>query len=97
MGSVEAWRYTQRIAGLCWIAVGGGMTLLCVIAGVFMLMFNGGQAATLAMWAVGIELLLVVASWVFVNVMVLRKYDKDGNPRNTVEEISEEEYPEIEE
>ena len=94
MGSVEAWRYTQRIAGLCWIAVGGGMTALCLIAGIFMLLFNGGQAATLAMWAVGIELVLVIASWVFINVMVLRSYDKDGNPRNAVEVYEE---PEIEE
>lgn len=94
MGSVEAWRFTQRVAGLCWIAVGGGMTALCLIAGIFMLVLNGGQAATLAMWAVGIELLLIIASWVFINILVLKNYDKDGNPRNAVEE---EEYPEIEE
>ena len=69
----------------------------CVIGiilatGIFMLLLNGGQAATLAMWAVGIELLLVIASWVFINIMVLRNYDKDGNPKNAVEE-----YPETEE
>ena len=96
MGSVEAWRFTQRVAGLVWMAVGGGMTLLALAAGIFMLIFNAGQAATLAIWAVSIELILVILSWIVINVIVLRKYDKNGNLRGAVEMLPEEEYTETE-
>ena len=81
MGSVEAWRYTQKVAGLCWIVVGGAMAAVILGMGLFMLALNAGQAAVMAMWAVGIELVLIIASWVFINILVLRKYDRHGNPR----------------
>ena len=97
MGSVEAWRYAQRLAGLCWLALGGGMTVIALGLGFLALVFNAGQTAVMALWGVGAELLLVVASWIFVNAMVIKNFDKDGNPRNAVEDFPEEEYPEIEE
>ena len=96
MGSVEAWRFTQRVAGLIWMAVGGGMTLLALGAGIFMLIFNAGQAAVLAIWAVSIELLLVIISWAVINVIVMRKYDRHGNLRGAAVPEAEE-YPEEEE
>ena len=57
------------------------MAAIALGLGLFMLALNAGQAAVMAMWTVGIELVLIIASWIFINIMVLRKYDRHGNPR----------------
>ena len=88
MGSVEVWRFTQKLAGRCWMIVGGLMTAGVVVLGILMLALNAGNAAVMALWCVGFELVAVVGSWLFINIVVLKHYDKDGNPRS---EMAEEE------
>jgi len=84
MGSVEVWLFAQKLAGFCWMILGGALTVAMLITG---LILNGGSAYTMAVgaiWCISIELALVVISWVGINVVVLRFYDKDGNQRTTV-------------
>ena len=81
MGSVEVWRFTQKIAGLCWIALGGVLTVIMLIVGLFYGGMNAMEIVTSAVWCVGIELVLVIASWVGINMVVLKFFDKDGNRR----------------
>ena len=82
MGSVEVWRYTQRLAGKVWMLLGGAMAVLALVVSVI-LCFIGTQAVAVgAVVTVSIELVLVVASWVGINMVVLKFYDKDGNRRH---------------
>lgn len=79
MGSVEAWQYSQRMAGLFYMIVGGALTVIMLIISLF---FQGEKAIgmlTTALICVVIEVLIVLALHIFLNVLISRSYDKDGN------------------
>ena len=82
MGSVEAWQFTQRLAGVCWTALG---FLLTVIMALICNSFRGldtmemvQSAGTCLLWEIG----LIVASYIAINVTVFLRYDWKGNPRS---------------
>ena len=79
-GSDAAWRFAQRIAGMCWIAVGGGLFVITLIISLFYGLMNPLQMAITALVCVSVELLLVIAGQVFIHKRVLKFFDKDGNP-----------------
>ena len=78
MASLEAWTYTQRIAGLVWSALGAALTVIMSIVCAF---FRGMDPMDMA-WTAGIcmiiELVLVAAACSAINLVVMKKYDKDG-------------------
>ena len=79
MGSVEAWQYSQRVAGLFYMIVGGGLSVIMLIVSLF---FNGEKAIgmlTTALVCVVIEVLVVVALHAFLITFIGRSFDKDGN------------------
>lgn len=81
MGSVEVWQFTQRLAGRIWMVLGGIMSGATLVLGV-LLSFISAKAVTVgAVWIVGAELILVVGSWIAINMTVLKFYDKNGNRR----------------
>lgn len=81
MGSVGAWRFTQRLAGLVWGGLGLVLTVvMLVISGSYggkTVMDVVDSAVTCLIW----EIVLVAASVIFVNVQVMLRYDKNGAPR----------------
>lgn len=81
MGSVEAWRYTQRMAGLIWGVL--GLALTCV-----MFFVTGGygkipvvsmvdSAITCLVW----EIVLAVLSCIAINTLVMLSFDRSGGRR----------------
>ena len=81
MGSVEAWRFSQRIGGLVYIILGGVMTLGALVA--FIILLKGsiptiltGCAAVLV-----VELILVALTTVTLNILISVRYDRDGYRR----------------
>jgi uncharacterized membrane protein len=81
MGSVQAWQYAQHLSGLLYMIAGGALT---VLMGIISLFFRGESAfsmITTAVICVVIELLIVLALWIFLQFVLYRTYDKDGNPR----------------
>ena len=86
MASLEAWTYTQRLAGLVWSAMGAVLTIVLALicAG-----FRGMDPMDMAWTAVGCivaELVLVSGACIAINVTVMKKFDKDGFRRDEVEE-----------
>ena len=86
MASLEAWTFTQRIAGMVWTALGAVLTIVMALicAG-----FRGMDPMDMAWTAcicVIVELVLVAAACIAVNLVVMKKFDKDGYLR---EEYSE--------
>lgn len=81
MGSVEAWRYAQRLSGMFYMVLGG---VLLIVMAVISIGFDGMEAekmATTALICVIVEAVLALAAWIAVNILVMKAYDKDGNRR----------------
>ena len=81
MGSVQAWLFAQKLAGMGYMVVGGALTILI---GLISLTFRGRAAMAMinaAVVCVLLELLIVLALWIGLNVLIYRAYDKDGNRR----------------
>lgn len=82
MGSVEAWQFTQRLAGICWAVLGVGLTVIMA------LICNGfrgmeapamvSTAGTCLLWEIG----LIGVSYIAINVVVALRFDWRGNPRS---------------
>ena len=82
MGSVEAWRFTQFIAGLVWTAIGLILTI------VMLLVINGyrnmdmmeavNSAIVCVLWEIG----CIVVSCLGINITALVIFDRKGNRRS---------------
>ena len=81
MGSVQAWRFTQRIAGMIW----GGLGIVLTVV---MLVISGGyggkpvldivdSALTCLIW----EIVLAAVSCVAINVIVMLNFNSQGGLR----------------
>ena len=81
MGSVQVWRFTQRLDGVVF----GGMCILLTILGIIgcVVMSSGNplNAADKALVFIIIQLALSVAAYLFVEIFVAMHYDKEGNPK----------------
>ncbi len=83
MGSVEAWQYTQRLAGAVWSLLGLVLVIWMAIAGVGLV----GLPATDAMAKVAVWLLwqagaLLLSRWA-INLVVFLRYNRKGNRRQS--------------
>jgi hypothetical protein len=81
MGSVEAWRFTQRLAGITWTVLGLALTVA-----MFVLTRKFGRldaydvvwtGVKYILWEVG----LVAASSLFINTVVMSQFTYDGELR----------------
>ena len=81
MGSVEAWRFAQKLAGLGYLILGGALTVIVGIVSIFFNAENGVAMINTALICVIVELILVLIVWIGVQVLVLRVFDKDGKRR----------------
>ena len=81
MGSVEAWRFTQRLAGIVWTVLGlvlTGFMVLCSGKLVDMEVYDAiWTGAKYVLWEVG----LVIVSSIFINTMVMSQFTYDGEYR----------------
>jgi len=81
MGSEEAWRFTQRLAGAVWAVLGLALTIV-------MLLITGGfggkdvmdvisTGVTCLLWEIG----LAVVSCIAINLTVALRYNRRGDRR----------------
>ena len=81
MGSVEAWLFTQRLAGIVWGAMG---LVLTVIMGIVCLTFNAQdvmEVATKAFVCMMWQAVLAVISYFVISIIVMLRYDSKGYRR----------------
>ena len=83
MGSEEAWRFTQRLAGLVWGGLGLVLTLVMLIVSIG---FRGdpimdiiGTGVKCLIW----EIVLAALSALAINITAMIRYDRKGMPRET--------------
>jgi len=83
MGSEEAWRFTQRFAGLVWAGLG---LVLTVVMYFITNGFAGGQVMDIIgsgvkclLWEIG----LAVVSCLVINLVVMLRFNRRGDRRGT--------------
>ena len=86
MASLDAWRYTQRLAGLIWSGLGLALTVIMSIVCAFFVDMAAPDMATAAFVCVIIDLVLAAAACIFIDVMVVKTFDRDGYRRSDYEE-----------
>ncbi len=85
MASLEAWQFTQRLAGLVWSAMGVGLTvIMALICNAFRRM-DPMVMVWCAFWCLIAELVLILASWIWINVKLYRRFDRWGFRRDEEE------------
>lgn len=87
MGSVEAWRFTQRLAGGIFSLLGLGLAIWMAIAGAKLVgMAQMDAMAKMAGWILWQAAALLVSRLV-INFLVFLRYDRKGNRRYTWAEL----------
>ena len=81
MGSVEAWRFTQGLAGKVWGFMGAGLAVAAIVGCIVMGVQEPQTAAVPGLVVLILEVLAVLAGFVFIETTVSRRFDKDGNPK----------------
>jgi uncharacterized membrane protein len=83
MGSEDAWRFTQRFAGLIWAALGLLLTIvMLVITGAFPgnpIMDIIGKGARCLIWEAGLILLSILV----INTVAMIRFDRKGMRRRS--------------
>ncbi len=81
MGSIAAWRFTQRLAGVVWSILGLILTVVMLIVtltfGKVGIVDQVWRCVTCLVW----ELVLVAVSVLGINTMAALYYDKEGQLR----------------
>ena len=90
MGSEQAWKFTQRLAGFSWMIIGAVLTavmfFVTVAVGGKDLVQMGYDAVVCLLWELGI----IVVTCLAIDVVVLLRYDRKGRVRpNTVIRVSD--------
>ena len=83
MGSVEAWRYTQWLAGIVYGGLGAVLTVVMLILGFTMSGKDTMSLLTTAAVCIIVEILLTLAASLAINITALVRYDRDGYRRGT--------------
>lgn len=82
MSSVEAWQFTQRLAGLIWTGLGGVLSIvMAVICSGFRDMSPDDMAFS-AIRCLGWELVLVIVSMLVINGILVWQFDPKGYRRS---------------
>ena len=81
MGSVEAWRFTQRLAGIVWGVLGLALTVVMVLTTGSFIGGDVTQVVTTAVTCLIWEIGLAAVSGLLINFIVMLTFDRKGYPR----------------
>ena len=81
MGSEEAWRFTQRIAGITWIVLGAGMTVAMLVVTARFPGQDVLEMLTTAATCVVVEALVLLVASLLIRTIVAARYNRHGERR----------------
>ena len=79
MGSVQAWQYSQRLAGLVFGIAGGVLLIVGIIGCIIMGAQKSLDAVSPALVILIIQVVGAVGAYGFVEIMIAKNYDANGN------------------
>ena len=82
MGSVTAWKFTQKLAGMVWTGVGAFLTLVALIGCLIMLAQSPSDATSTAYVIAVVEANVAFFAFLAVELIVLIRFDINGTRRN---------------
>ncbi len=82
MGSVPAWRFTQKLAGMVWGGLGAVLTLAAVIVCIVLGSREPAEAMSGALTMLIIEAVCALLAFLAVEILVFIRYDMNGNLKN---------------
>ena len=85
MSSLEAWQFTQKLAGKIWTGLGGALTIFMLV---ICISFGSLDPLTMAMRAgfcLLCQIVLISIACVAINIVVMVHFDKDGFRRGETE------------
>ena len=83
MGSEQAWRYTQRIAGFTWSGLGLVLTVAMLLVTAKFAQQDLLELLTTAVVCVVVEALLLLLASVVIRTIVAARYDRHGERRRS--------------
>ena len=83
MGSVEAWHYTQKLAGQVFLIAGGVMAVVAIVGCIILAGKETADAVMPSMVILIIQLVVALGAFGFVEVMVARRFDTNGQIRES--------------
>jgi hypothetical protein len=81
MGSVAAWKFTQKLAGMVWGGVGILLELVAIIGCIIMITQSPTDASSTAFVIAVIEANVAFFAFLAVEIVVLIRYDINGSRR----------------
>ena len=78
MGSVEAWRFTQKLAGLVWSGLGLILTVVMLFSTIGLRKLTIVDQVWRSVKCLGWEAGLILAAMLFIHVIVGLTFDQDG-------------------
>lgn len=82
MGSPDAWKFTQKRAGLLFMIGGGVLTVAAIVLLVLLAGAEPMKMATTALILLLIQVLVAFSLWLTVQLTIMIRYDKQGNRKN---------------
>jgi len=73
--SRPAWEFAQRLAGFIWMILGGGLFLIMLIISLFYGKMEPMAMVVTALVCVVLEALLVLASYIVVDVLIKKNFN----------------------
>ena len=90
MGSVPAWQFTQRIAGVTWMAMGLVLALIMFIVSLIFGALTIEETVSTAVICLLIQLVLMGGLCLAIDAVVMLRYNRKGDLRpNTIIRVSE--------
>ncbi|MBR5529789.1 MAG: SdpI family protein [Oscillospiraceae bacterium] len=62
----DLWDKAHKLGGKIWLALGAVLCVVGIVLGLLFLAFDALTAATFAVWVIGIELVLIIASRILI-------------------------------
>lgn len=81
MGSVTAWKFTQKLAGIVWGGLGIILAIVAIIGCVIMVGQELNKATSTALTILIIEAVAAVLAFLTVEITVILRYDMNGSAR----------------
>jgi hypothetical protein len=78
MGSVDAWKFTQKLAGFLYMCLGGVLTLAMIIVNLVLIGKDTVTLLTTAAICLFIEVILTGLAVLALNIFLIVRYDRDG-------------------
>ena len=85
MASLDAWQYTHKLVGLVWTCLGFVLTIIMALVCNAFRRMEPMDMVWSAVICLGIELVITAAACIFINVRVVKTFDKDGFRRSDYE------------